>query len=678
MRAKWIFFLLAELIPLVVLSQRNDKINSLLTKLKTSTDDSAKVNTLNLLSEEFINAAKYDTAVSFSGEALRLSQRINFVEGEGDAYMQMGMVSFYRGTYSEANGFFKKAELIYRSLNYQKGIARTISWVGIVNLYEGNYPAAKELFIKAIEMQTEISDKAGVAKSYYSIGEVYQQTNEYPDALRNFLSGLKIYEELNNKQGIGDSYSNIGLIYKEQGNFEEALKNELTGLKIVTEVGDKNGIAQFHNNLGIIYFAQKNYSEALKNHQIAMGIRKEIGYKKGISDSYFAIAEIYRQQDNLSEALENHRAALVIEEEIGYKLGIAESQIYIGLVYLRQKKFKEAIENLNVGLKGAKEIGYDEDVKIAYEGLAHASVAVNDFENAYRNYKLYSELKDALMNGNKIREMSKMQFGFEQDKKDALTQAEIKKQRILRNSFIGGFAIVLLFAGVFFRQRNNISKEKKRSDELLLNILPSETAEELKHTGAAKTKTYEMVTVMFTDFKNFTQASEKLSPEELVKEIHDCYSEFDRIIAKHNLEKIKTIGDSYMCAGGLPVANTTNPVDTVLAAVEIRNFMLYRKHSGLGEFEIRIGVHSGPIVAGVVGIKKFAYDIWGDTVNIASRMESSGEVGKVNISGATYELVKEKFKCEYRGKVSAKNKGEVDMYFAETVRSQSFSTEKKS
>lgn len=210
-----------------------------------------------------------------------------------------------------------------------------------------------------------------------------------------------------------------------------------------------------------------------------------------------------------------------------------------------------------------------------------------------------------------------------------------------------------------------------RSEALLLNILPNEIAEELKANGSAKAKLFDYVTVMFTDFKNFTQITEKLTPAELVAEIDTLFKAFDNIISKHNIEKIKTIGDSYMCAGGLPVANNTHAIDVVSATMDIQQFMQQhwqkRKREGKEPFEIRIGVHTGPVVAGIVGDKKFAYDIWGDTVNLASRMESSGEAGKVNISGSTYELVKDKFKCMHRGKIQAKNKGEIDMYFVESV-----------
>jgi class 3 adenylate cyclase len=267
---------------------------------------------------------------------------------------------------------------------------------------------------------------------------------------------------------------------------------------------------------------------------------------------------------------------------------------------------------------------------------------------------------------------------FEKEQKELLEYKELQKQKLLRNGFIGGFSAMLLFAAVFLTQRNKIRKGKKLSDELLLNILPSEVAEELKAKGRAEAKHFDAVTVMFTDFKGFTQISERLTPEELVDEINTCFKAFDTIITKYNIEKIKTIGDSYMCAGGLPVVNNTNAIDVVNAALEIQKFMQghlqQRKNENKELFEIRIGIHTGPVVAGIVGIKKFAYDIWGDTVNIASRMESSGEAGKVNISGSTYELVKNrpglqvyKLNFIHRGKIQAKNKGKIEMYFVEIV-----------
>ncbi len=239
-------------------------------------------------------------------------------------------------------------------------------------------------------------------------------------------------------------------------------------------------------------------------------------------------------------------------------------------------------------------------------------------------------------------------------------------------------AIIFGGAGLVFLISSYIASESDKSEaalqvahaeseKLLLNILPLQVSEELKATGRTTPREYASTTVLFTDFVGFTRIAENLSAVELVSELDKCFSYFDSVAEKYGLEKLKTIGDAYMAAGGIPTENHTHPIDCALAALEIQSFMNQMKEikeqRGLPYWELRLGMHTGPLVAGVVGEKKFAYDVWGDTVNTASRMESSGEPGAINISQEMHERIRFLFECEYRGKVYAKNKGEIEMYF---------------
>ena len=249
---------------------------------------------------------------------------------------------------------------------------------------------------------------------------------------------------------------------------------------------------------------------------------------------------------------------------------------------------------------------------------------------------------------------------------EALKQAEenaelIRQQNVLLEAKVAARTIELA-------EKNDIlNVELQRSEELLLNILPYDTAQELKTKGKAEARFYPDITVMFTDFKGFTQIAEKLSPEQLVEEIDEIFTAFDLIMDKHGIEKIKTIGDAYMAASGLPALKDSHALDMVNAAVDIIKYMESQKQirsaAGRPIFDIRVGIHTGPVVSGIVGHKKFAYDIWGDAVNLASRMESSGEAGQINISQATYERINSAYSCTFRGEIEAKNKGKIGMYF---------------
>jgi len=533
---------------------------------------------------------------------------------------------------------------------------------------------------EGLRLSREMKNDTFAAKCLNRIGILNFNAGDYEKAISNLYTALNIFERIGDSSRTVRCLQYLSMAYNEQGMYDKGEDFAKQSLNISRAIGDKSYVATGLANLGSIYYAQKHYDKALDYFQLALSTMEEIKDNQGIADALNNVALIYEEQKNLVRALEFHGRALALRKEIGDNRFIAASYHNIGLVYKGMFKYPAAIAYMDSSITLAKEGDDKFFLKESYNALAELYSNIGKFQLAYQTHLKFSALNDTLMNEENKRQFAEMNTKYETEKKDnqinllnkdsQIREEQLRKQKIVRNSFMGGFAVVLLFASVFFNQRNKIKKGKQRSDELLLNILPEEVADELKEKGSAAAKQFDDVTVMFTDIKDFTSISETLSPTELVHEIHTCFTAFDDIIEKHNLEKIKTIGDAYMCAGGLPVVNTTHATDVVKAAMEIRDFMTQRnahpdssgQHPG---FEIRIGIHTGPVVAGIVGTKKFAYDIWGDTVNIAARMESSGEAGKINISSSTFEVVKDKFICSYRGKIQAKNKGQIDMYFVD-------------
>lgn len=564
--------------------------------------------------------------------------------------------------------------------------ARALFNKGYLLKNKENYIDAINTFLGSIQLCKETGYKKLLAINYIHLGSIYNSMCVYPKAIENYLNSLKIYEELKDDKGKSRIFNNIGMIYDDIGDYLKAKEYYYKALDI-TAAGDKYMLAKIYVNIGIIYSRDNDYTQAFQFFDKSKKLFEDLNEKYGISSIYTNIGVIYEKKGDYKNALSNYLEALKIKEEINNKESIALVVKNIGNLYNKQKNFSQAIPWCEKGLKLSKEIGLiDPEIEAckclydAFKGLGNTSKALEYYEQSIK-------LEDSLNKEETTSKLEQMEF----QKKllaDSVKQAEIKlkeemaareklnKQRNQKLIYLFcGIGILLLAGGLWRRLHYTrrakaiIEKEKDRSENLLLNILPSEVAEELKSTGKAEARDFEQVSILFSDFKEFTQVSEQLSAKELVSEINHCFENFDRIATKYKIEKIKTIGDAYMAAGGLPVPGTDSVTNTVKAALEMQDFIVKRKVEREKErkpaFEMRVGIHTGPVVAGIVGVKKFQYDIWGDTVNTASRMESSGEVGRVNISRTTYEFVKDNpgFSFEHRGKVAAKNKGEIDMYF---------------
>jgi adenylate cyclase len=622
-----------------------NEADSLKKVLSTNIADSTKVDVLNALSKVFFNTNP-DTSIIIATTAKLLAEHIHYKKGLALACKNIGKGYYLGGKYKEAILNWQQAIEVYKLLNDKTGVANMLSNQGAVYYNQGDDAKSLELHLQSLKMSEALNDTLRILTSLTNIGAVYlNKPVTYQKALEYFLRSFQLSLAIKDDYSIGTSAVNLGELYFKMGDDAKALEYLHKSEKAYKGTED---LPYTLNYIGRVFTRQKNFEKAIQIHTEAYEISKKLDTKLDQTQSLVALAQAYKASGDIPSAI---------------------------------KTFQQSLE-VAIPMNAVVEM------KDAYQGLSESYSQNADYSNAFKYQNLLLAIKDTIYNINTDKKLGTLQFGFDLEKKEGeisilnknkeIQRREIQRQKIVKYGFIGGFLTVLLFASVFFKQRNKISIEKKRSEKLLLNILPEETAEELKATGTAKTKRYDLISVLFTDFKNFTQASEILTPEELVAEINYCYSEFDRIVEKYGIEKIKTIGDSYMCAGGLPVSNNTHPYDVVRAGLEMVKFIETNKQerikNGLPYFELRLGIHSGPVVAGIVGIKKFAYDIWGDTVNTASRMESSGEIGKVNISGTTYELVKGKFNCIYRGKIEAKNKGVIDMYFAEDMKEDKVET----
>ncbi|MEH6537387.1 MAG: adenylate/guanylate cyclase domain-containing protein [Psychroserpens sp.] len=570
-----------------------------------------------------------------------------------------------------------------------KGNAMALNLIGYAYYMKGEYVEALENYNKSLATRKEINDKKGIAQSLNNMGIIYRRQGDYIRTLDSYQESLKIYKVLDDKLGAAKLLNNIGNVYGDQGD-PQSLEYYKRSLKMYEEIESKDGIVNPLNNLGISYAELQDYPKAHEYYQKVLRISEDIGDNRGVAMTINNLGSLYERQKDYNNALIHYEKCLKIVQEIGHKNGIINSLNNIGRVKSALSEYVSAIENCKESYKMAKKMGSLYLQKEASECLyeAYKNLSYNDKALFYHEQML--AFADSLKTEETVKKLQQMEFSkqvladsllqVEIDLKEKMAyQTEVQRKNKSKNLALGAGIFFLLLSGGFYsrwryvkKSKAIIEKEKDRSENLLLNILPSEIAEELKEKGSADAKDFDMVSILFTDFKGFTQASEKLSAKELIEEINHCFIAFDLICETHGIEKIKTIGDSFMAAGGLPVPSEDSIKKTVLAALEMQSFISNRiiEKDELNEmsFKMRLGIHTGPVVAGIVGVKKFQYDIWGDTVNTASRMESSGEIGKVNISEGTYALLKDdpEFTFESRGKIQAKGKGEMEMYFVET------------
>ena len=599
--------------------------------------------------------------------------------------------------YSRPDTAFYYSQQLYdfaTRLGDENYIARALNLRGSASWQQGDYPKAMDNFYRSLQLFEETGNEDGISAVTLNIGAVYLNQSSYPKALEYFKLSLRLSEKVGDRESISIALSNIGAIYFYQGNYPLALDyyQRSAALSDGTEI--QSGGAAL-NNIGEVLMEQGNMEGAVDHYKRSLSISEKVKDLASFSYTLTNLGKVYAKEGNHPLALQYYQHALQIREEMRDKLGIVATLNQIGQLNIKQKYYQKAITTCKEAFAMAQQMHVTDEKMHACTCLYDAFKALGDGNQALAYHEQMLVLNDSLNMQETAKELQQMEF-VKQVLTDSLArvdekrqieevhQQEVQRKTKARNLAIGIGLVFLVLAGGLYSRVNYIRKskavierERDRSNHLLLNILPEEIARELKEKGRADPRDFEMVSILFSDFKEFTRTSATLTAHQLVAEINTCFEAFDAIMEKYGIEKIKTIGDAYMAAGGLPVSVPESTKNTVMAALEMQAFIKKRKleKDVLGEpaFTMRVGIHTGPVVAGIVGVKKFQYDIWGDTVNTANRMESSSEVGKVNISETTYELLKgdDAFIFENRGRIEAKGKGEIAMYFVEMTQKES-------
>ena len=669
-------------------------------------------------------------AISFYRQAMNKINNQLTEDVLNDIRMEIAFNFANNNQQDSANFYYLKAKSYYDKKEETRGTINCLQQLSRFHTNINNYSEAIHYNMALLGHYKRLQDKGQQAIVYNNIGYNYHELKDYKNAINYFELAEKIAEENIKIDKIG-LYINLAIAYSNLGNRTKANQNFNAALKLIPakDIKRRGEVEQLLTNnylkqgdiynalrynettidlakraksdelLSRAYYTAAQIQENLYDYEIALRY-----YQKHLRlrDS-FRLEERINQQKLLQQQQGLERA----EREIRLLLVNQEVQkLTIDQLKLAEEKKSLEVKQLELDNR-AKE---DELRLAAQEKEVQQALLKNKELEAEQTRQQLALSKQELLSIQGAQEISKLKqreqeqqlvlqqkLAEEIQRKADITRLELEqdaaqaklKQEASFRKFVYGVAglttliLFLILAGLlYFRkasqmlsyqnqqieaQKEELEKERNVSEQLLLNILPEQTALELKTKGKATPRAYDMVSVIFTDFRNFTSIAATLDAEELIESLNKYFMAFDQILEKHGLEKIKTIGDAYMCVAGLPSPQEDHAIRAVNSALEMQRYVRENQPlqtaEGSQQWRMRLGIHSGPVVAGVVGSKKFAYDVWGDTVNVASRMESSGKESRVNISEATFQLVKDQFLCDYRGEIDVKGKGKIGMYF---------------
>jgi len=567
-----------------------------------------------------------------------------------DMLISLGVTYYYTQLYENALEYYQQALEIFTHFSNEEGISKSKTNLGLVYYRLKELPTAISLLYESLEIHQHSNNDIEKARVLGNIGIIYVELSDYSKSLSYYEEALQIYETHENISGIASNLGSIGNVFNVLGDLVKAEEYFLKALNQFERVQNKFGIAGCLGNLGAVYFQQYELEKAFSFIQQSIEINKEISNKNNLFDNYNNIARIYVEQGDYPSALEYCQKAIAISQEVGNQKNSIKSKIQIASINRQNKQVLLAISLLEECLLYANENSDSFLQTDCYLELYHCYEYRENFEKALYYYKLHKELKDTLYT------------------------EDVKNKALL------------------FDQRRKIEEDEKarqlklarfqEQEKILHNILPVNIADRILNQEVFIADHFNSVSVLFMDLVGFTALSSIAPPKHLVFLLDTIFTKADEIVESFGLEKIKTIGDGY-----LAVANVTTPLEehqkaTALAALQLlatmKDFSVSIP-SDLGEtdwmnnvknIEIRIGIHSGEVVAGIIGKNKYTYDLWGDAVNVASRMESHSEAGRIHVSEKFANGVRHypEFKLTSRGEITVKGKGTMKTFWLEKAK----------
>ncbi len=614
--------------------------------------------TLLALSESLWRRGRAKESLPYAEQVHSLAERIDSRELQAKALGNIGVVHQYLSDYTLALEYYGKALELDEALGNKAGVANWLGNIGIVHWYLSDYTLALEYYGKALALAEELGNKAGVANWLGNIGIVHWYLSDYTLALEYMVKSVVLFEELGNKADVARHLGNIGSVHWHLSDYARALEYLRKALALAEELGNKQEVAAWLGNIGLVHQEIYDYSLALEYYGKALTLAEELGNKADVAMHLANIGLVHQKLSDYTLALEYFDKAFVLTEELGDKRGLAIHLGNIGSVYLEQDfdgyEPAKAEEYLLKALSKFEDIGAKNFQYEAHKGLSDLYERQGRKAEAYDHYKKYHELEKEVQS----EEARKKAMLMEQQKQAAEREKEIEIAR------------------------TRATAEKR----ILNNILPEEITQRLIKGENPIADHYDGVSVLFMDIVHFTQLSQTISVQQLVHLLNAIFTSADAVMREFGLEKIKTIGDAYMAVSGAPIVQEDHAQRATNAALKLLEVMENLEVSfppeygdrswieSIPEIEVRIGLHCGPAAAGVVGENKFLYDLWGDAVNTAARMESHGEAGKIHCSADFMRAVETvhppSLRFIPRGEMEIKGKGTMKTYFLEKLSEQ--------